>query len=202
MTSFGFLLSFLLLYKYFALFVLIFIGASLLPIPINFLLLAAGAFASQGYFNFSISLMVAVIANIAGDSFDYYLAQKYGNSILKKLHIQIPNYIEKLEHYVKQHAGVTVFLTRFFGITGILTNFLSGFIGIPFIKFVFYDFLGNFISTTTILSIGYFLGLDWENFSNASNFPNYIIAAIIITTIIGMSFWHKKYQRKKSNSSI
>ena len=75
------LLSFLLLYKYWALFAVIFVAAVLVPLPTNSVLLAAGAFASQGYFSFWLSLAVAVGANIAGDCFDYFLARRYGRRV-------------------------------------------------------------------------------------------------------------------------
>ena len=45
------LLSYLLLYKYFAIFVLVFAGSFIVPLPGNAMLFAMGAFSSQGYMN-------------------------------------------------------------------------------------------------------------------------------------------------------
>jgi membrane protein DedA with SNARE-associated domain len=194
----GALLSFLLLYKYTALFVLVFVS-TLLPIPINVFLMAAGAFASQGYFNFPISMTVAVVANVLGDCFDYFLAKRYGHAILKKLGIQIPQYIDRLNYHVKEHSGITIFITRFFGITSILTNFLSGFIDVSLVKFLSFDFLGNFISDTMILATGYFLGLNWQDFSRDSSGFSYAIIFIIIAIAIMIPLInnHRDKRRKK-----
>ena len=188
----SFLLSFLLLYKYGALFVLIFVAAVILPIPTNTLLLATGAFSSQGYFNFFISLVIAVVANVLGDSLGYFLAQKYGRKVLQKLHIKIPSYVEKLEHYVDKHPGYTIFLSRFFGTADSVVNVFSGFAGVHFEKFIFYDFLGNFVSTGSVLFTGYFLGIHWQDFLNLFNLAGWIIFGMILIILFLLFLWYRK----------
>jgi membrane-associated protein len=189
------LLSFLLLYKYWALFAAMFISAVILPIPTNTLLLAAGAFASQGYFNFSLSLVVAVGANVLGDSFDYFLARRYGRSVIHMLHIRLPSYIERLEAYVKRHPGPTIFFTRFVGTADPLTNLLSGFIGIPFSTFLLYDFLGNVISIGGVLYAGYFLGIHWQDFSQLFSILGWILLGCIVIAALGVSIWYRNRRR-------
>lgn len=44
--------SYVLLYKYVAIALVVYSGAVILPLPANAMLLAVGAFASQGYFSF------------------------------------------------------------------------------------------------------------------------------------------------------
>ena len=97
---FSSLLSFLLLYKYIALFVLVFIAAVGLPVPSNTLLIAVGAFASQSYFSLPISLAVAVVANVLGDLLDYFIIRKYGAVILKKNYHKKFSFIAKMKKYV------------------------------------------------------------------------------------------------------
>ena len=70
-------LSFLLLYKYIALFVIAFFLAVGIPLPVAIVLLASGGFASLGYFDFTTTFLVALSAAVLGDVFDYYLAKKY-----------------------------------------------------------------------------------------------------------------------------
>jgi membrane protein DedA with SNARE-associated domain len=69
------LLSYILLYKYVALALLVFANAIVIPLPINTLLLATGAFASQGYLNLGLALVLSIVANILGDCIDYTLAR-------------------------------------------------------------------------------------------------------------------------------
>src|ERR1700733_15170510 len=112
-AALGAFLSFLLLYKYVALFAFIFTAAVILPLPDNSILLATGAFASQGYFEFWISLLVALVANVAGDLVGYFLAKRWGKAALSRLRVRVPWYIDRLDGYLKKHPRRSIFLTRF-----------------------------------------------------------------------------------------
>jgi len=186
-----FLLSFLLLYKYWAIFAAIFLAAVIVPIPVNSLLLAAGAFASQGYFSFSFSLMVAVLANILGDCLDFFLARIYGRRALELLHVSTPAYLERLERFVNKYPGSAIFLTRFVGTIEPLTSLLCGFIGVRFSKFIIYDILGNIVSIGIVLYAGYFLGVHWQDFIGLFNLTNYIIVGLIIAVALSVVMWRK-----------
>src|ERR1700753_579402 len=117
------LLSYLLLYKYIAIFLLVVSSAIILPIPENTLLLATGAFASQGYFSFIFAFIVALAANVIGDSIGYILTRKWGNKIIKEHHIKKYASLSKIDSYIRGNAGMTIFLTRFTGTIGPLVNF-------------------------------------------------------------------------------
>ena len=161
----GVLLSFLLLYKYWALFAVIFLAAVIVPFPSNSLLLATGAFASQGYFSFPLSLTIATVANVLGDCTDYFLARRYGRRMFPLLHTNLPSYIERLEGFVRKHPGPTIFVTRFVGTVEEIVSFLSGFIPVSFGTFLLYDLLGNLLSIWIVLYAGFFLGIYWQDFS-------------------------------------
>jgi membrane protein DedA with SNARE-associated domain len=192
MSIVGFLLSFLLLYKYYALFGVIFVSAIILPLPTNTILVATGAFASQGYFNFGASLVVALIANMLGDCFDYFLARTYGRRALDILHLKLPSYIESLERFIKEHPRPTIFLTRFAGIADPITNILSGLIPVPVAVFLLYDFLGNLVSMALFLAIGGFLGIYWQQFSGIFSALGWGFFAIVALAAIGIVFWQRK----------
>ncbi len=69
------LLSYLLLYKYVAVSVVSFLAGLILPLPSNALLLAAGAFASQGYISATAVFFFALVSNVLGDSLGYALTR-------------------------------------------------------------------------------------------------------------------------------
>jgi membrane-associated protein len=191
------LLSFLLLYKYWALGIVIFISAVILPLPTNSLLLAAGAFASQGYFSFSLSLAIAVGANMLGDCFDYFLARRYGRRAIAMLHLRMPAYIERLEAYVKHHPGPTIFLTRFVGAADPLGNVFAGFVGVPFGLFLWYDFLGNFVSIGGVLYAGYFLGIHWQDFSTLFSIAGWVLLGATVIAALAVALWYRNYNRAR-----
>ena len=191
------LLSFLLLYKYWAIFLTVFAAAIAVPLPINSILLAAGAFASQGYFSFSLSFTVAMVANLLGDSLDYFLARRYGHAALRLLRIRVPAYLERLEEYVRDHPGPTIFFTRFAGAADAVANVFAGFVGVPFLVFLWWDFLGNGISIGGVLWAGYFFGDNWTAFSKFFSLSNWIIFAIITIAALGVALWYRDHRRRK-----
>jgi membrane-associated protein len=181
------LLSFLLLYKYVALFLIIFFSAVILPLPDNTVLLAAGAFASQGYLSFWLSFITVLLANVLGDCFDYFLAKRYGPSVTKRLHVKIPWYIDRLDRYIRNHPRKTIFFTRFIGTADVIANLLAGFIKVSWQEFLLWDTLGNILSLFYILYLGYFLGIYWMTFSGILSIVGWIffvIFAIAVITIV------------------
>ena len=186
------ILSLLLLYKYWIIFISLFASAVFMPIPaVGTILLAAGAFSSLGYFNLFTSFFVAVLGNFFGDILMFFLAKKYGHDILHKLHIRIPRYFDKLEKWVKEYPQPTIFLSRFIGLAQILTSLLCGFIDIRLSTFIIYDLLGNIVSDGLIIYTGYILGTDWQDFSGLFNTTGYIIIGIIMAIMLSFIIWRK-----------
>jgi membrane protein DedA with SNARE-associated domain len=178
-AALGTFLSFLLLYKYIALFAFIFCSAVILPLPDNSILLATGAFASQGYFGFWTSLCVALVANVAGDLVGYLLARHWGRAALNRLNIRIPSYINRLDGYVRRYPRRSIFLTRFVGTADSVVNVLSGFTGVPFATFLLWDALGNFVSLFYILYLGYLFGAYWSNVSGILSIAGFILFGVV-----------------------
>ena len=124
-TALGAFLSFLLLYKYVALFLLIFSSAIILPLPDNSMYSRQVLFASEGYFGFWASLAVSLIADVAGDCVGYFLAKRWGRAALERLHIRVPWYIDRLDAYLRRHPRRSIFFTRFVGLADSVVNVLS-----------------------------------------------------------------------------
>ncbi len=189
-----FLLSYLLLYKYAALFLIVFSSAMILPLPVTELMLGIGAFVGQGYFNFAASLAVAQAANVLGDLADYAITRKYGYGVIHKFRLNRSRFFTKLEQEINVHVRSTIFLTRFAGGLGPAVNFLSGAIKVPVVKFLIYDFAGNFVYFTAVLLGGYLAGNYWENFSELmSIFVSILVVVMIMTTLF------RVYKRMKRN---
>lgn len=185
-------LSYLLLYKYFALFILVLAGSFILPLPGNAILFASGAFSSQGYMNVWAVLFLSVLTNVSTDCFAYYLTYRYGEKIFKWLNIKRgPNFL-KIEKRLSNFAGGTVFLTRLAGPFGPYVNFLSGFLEVSFKKFLTFDILGNSSGAVFFVFLGYILGNYWQDFLNNIWFGTVICSIVLIIYIIIKNFLIKK----------
>lgn len=177
------ILSCILAYRYTAFFAFIFIGSFLIPLPNNLILLATGAFASQGYLNLYLAVALALTTNIGADILGYFLARKYGVIILKKLHVSERN-IEKVGEKVRDYASATIFVTRIAGPFGATVNFVSGLLKVPFRKFIIFNLLGNFVDIVFYMVAGYLLGNYWEIYSDEIVFAVAVVGFLIIVGFV------------------
>jgi len=192
------ILSYVLLYKYFAIFFVVYTGAIIIPWPANVMLLAVGAFASQGYISFWISLVVAVVANTLGDLTDYGISRIFGDAIIKKFRIDKVRFFIRLKEELVTDAAVTVFTTRFAGSLSSIANFLAGFVEVPFMTFLWFDLLGNIVEPFAALTLGYAVGNYWSDFSNLLSLTAGIIAAAVLLFILARMYRRMmhKYEEK------
>lgn len=158
-------LSFLLLYKYGALFIIAFVAALAIPIPASTTLLAAGAFASQGYLQLEWVITAALLGNVAGDVTGYVLAQRYGEEVLHRLgfgRVLRARRYHQLKGYIYNYPEPLIFITRFLTEAGPAVNILAGLSKVPVRTFILFDVLGEVSYVLLNALLGYSLGTQWE----------------------------------------
>jgi membrane protein DedA with SNARE-associated domain len=178
------LLSYVLLYRYWTIAVVVYSAAVILPLPGNAMLLAVGAFASQGYFNFWGALATAVVANVAGDLTDYGITRYWGDGIVRLLRLHKLKFYNQLREELRTDAAITVFMTRFAGSLSPIAALLAGLVGVPFNVFLINDFFGNLIEPFAALGIGYLVGNYWDSFSNLLELVAAIVAVAVIMFVL------------------
>jgi membrane-associated protein len=179
------LLSFLLIYKYWGLFLIALISSIAVPIPASVALSAAGGFASQGYLNIYAVLGVTLLGSILGDLFGYILAREYGEKILKRF-IFFRRLIEsksyhKFENYILDFSPSLIFFSRFLTELSPAVNILAGLSKVSYKTFSLFALLGETIYTLIYGLAGFFLGSEWQ--SNIS----FIIKAGVIILSMGIA---------------
>lgn len=184
-------LSFLLIYKYVALFLVAYLAALIIPLPSNTSLLAAAAFASQGFLNIYIVIFVALLANVLGDFTGFFIADNYGKKVLVKIGFQKmvkSKTYGKVEGFIENNPKSTIFITRFFGGVGPIVNIITGLSErITFLTFLTFSIAGEVVYVMSLALIGYFLGDAWESvmtsFESVSMLALVVIILIIVYTI-------------------
>jgi membrane protein DedA with SNARE-associated domain len=192
------ILSYVLIYKYAAIFIVAFGASIIVPLPESAMLLAVGAFSSQGYVNLWGSLVAATTGNVLGDLTAYLATRSFGEIVIRKLKIDKSRFFLQLEEELRESAFGTVLSSRFAGSLSSIVNFIAGFVRVPFLRFFIPDFIGDFVEPLALLCIGYFLGTYWNNFSNVLT----TFAAIVATGVI-MFILFRMYRRitKRHGSS-
>ncbi len=167
---------------------MVFSAAIILPLPINVMLTAIGAFSNQGYFSVWYVWFVAVLANVIGDICVYLALKRYGHEILREKYIKKYSFFIKLEHYVANHTGMTIFVSRFVGVLGPPVNFLAGFMKIKMNTFAFFDFLGNALEIGILLFLGYVIGDSWGDISGLVSIAEGLILVSVIIYVLVQLF--------------
>ena len=192
----GYLLSFLLVYKYVALFGISFLAVLVLPLPASSVLVASGALASQGYFHITVVLITAFAAKVAGSTVGYFIARYFGESFFHKpglRHFVRSRLFRKLKMYILSFPRTIIFFTRFIAEVGPATNILSGIMNVPKRVFIGTVLAGELTYVLMYGLTGYFLGAEWEN--NLT----FIAKAVMLMVSLGITIniiewiWRRKH---------
>lgn len=193
----GVFLSFLLLYKYLALFLVAFLSSIIFPLPYTALLMAAGAFSSQGYLNIYYVLAVSLAGCIMGDSVGFFVCYYWGRDFLKR--IGLARFLKSrkftdLEKNFSGHAASAIFLSRFiFTSLDSVVNILAGLAKTPFKKYYFFEVAGETIYSLLYAGLGFALGSLWQYFSNlVVNLAVFLSIAAIIFVLVRLRLLKNK----------
>ena len=159
-------LSFLLLYKYLAIFLVSFAAAFAIPIPASTLLVAAGAFAYQDFLSYPLVIIVALVANVAGDALGFLLARRYGETALLKIglgRLLRSKHYHRFSTYIHDFPQSLIFISRFVTELGPMVNLIAGLTKVRPLTFFIFDVLGETGYVLYNVFLGYALGSEWEN---------------------------------------
>ncbi len=185
------LINWLQQYGYPALWLSTFIAAIGAPLPISFVLLAAGAFSALGDFNLVLLALIAISASIGGDTVGYFIGRRVGGQLLDKLerqqkfHLISPRTIAHSRVYFIKRGGWAVFLSRFlFPAFGGVINLLAGAEIYPYRRFLPLDVCGEALGALIPLALGYTFGASWDAVGDILTAISGFVTAVLITTYL------------------
>lgn len=187
------ILPYILLYKYWALFSVIFLASLAVPIPAGSILIATASFASQGYLDIYTIFVIALIANIVGDNFSYWLSRIYGRKILshvgflRKL-IASKNFV-LVEKSISRRPGFIVFISRFEVLSTLTINIICGLGRVSYKKFMIFEAIGSLANVIFYITVGYIFGDSWQAVNKLIG--NFTIIFFIVIALLLSLFWKK-----------
>ncbi len=170
-------------------------------LPGDTLLLTAGIFVAQGKLDLALTLVVIMLASIAGNYCGYEIGHRTGRKIFKKEDGVLfrKEYIDRSEAFYEKHGGKTILFARFIPIVRTFAAVVAGAANMPLKRFMAYNVAGGILWGGGVTLAGYWFG------SKIPNIDHYILPTILSVTILsfGPSAYHlaKNYleQRKKSS---
>jgi membrane-associated protein len=185
-------LTFLQSYGYLALWITVYVAAVGIPIPITFLLLAAGAFAALGDFNFLLLFIISFSALVCGDNTGYLIGRIWGSRALNWIErskrwnrLIPPQKIAQSRQYFRHRGGWAIFLSRFlFSALGGVINLLSGSELYPYRYFLPFDSSGEALGAIIPLSLGFVFGASWEAVGDVLGYSSFLILSLLIVIVL------------------
>lgn len=179
--------------------VIVFIGGLGIPLPCTVLVIAAGAFARQGYLPWHTIALISIVSVVIGDSLSYSLGYYASGHVLKRFSGK-PQWLEA-EKSFKKWGPLSIFFSRFL-VTAIAlpVNLLSGTTRYPFRKFFLYDVLGEVVWIFGYGGLGYLFGGQWEVVSEfLSNFGGLVLGMLFFIVGVRQAI---NWQNKKGQLSV
>lgn len=162
-------------------------------LPGDSLLFAAGAIASLGSLHLGVTLVLLMVAAIAGDTVNYWIGHFLGRKIVDNPKITFINqeHIDKTEQFYKKYGAKTIILARFVPIVRTFAPFVAGVGSMHYSTFITYNFIGGVAWVSLFTLLGYFFG----NMPFIKHNFHYAVFAIIGLSLVPMIYEYIQAKR-------
>jgi membrane protein DedA with SNARE-associated domain len=172
-----------------AVFVLILLESTLVPIPSELVMPFAGFLAYQGEFSLPVILVINSVAALIGSGLCYWIGVvggkpflvRYGKYFLVRRHD-----IEKTETFFARHGKATILIARFLPVIRHVISVPAGIARMPLRGFFLQTFLGSTIWGGALILLGYYVGANWKTFSNTLKRVDLLIGAILVLGLVAL----------------
>lgn len=188
-------------YGYVALFCIVLVGGTYVPIPAGVILVAVGALSHHHhFFTLTLSFLVALAGSLTDDALTYGVTRWIGKKEKYQRFVDRAPYIGFIQEEFKKRPALVVAASRFVGFTGMPVNALAGLTRMPLIKFIPAAAFGDGICIAIYLAIGFTLGTPFaHDLKTALTVVTWII---VIGSLLSLGFFFISRARKSSSNSI
>ncbi len=100
-------------------------------------------FCSNRIFNITLLIIVLALADIAGDTVNYWIGNYIGPKIFKKDKIRFlkKEHLQRTHEFYERHGGKTIIIARFIPIIRTFAPFVAGIGSMTYLRFISYNIL-------------------------------------------------------------
>lgn len=170
-----------------ALFILMTLESSSLPIPSEVILPFAGFMVYDGRLSFASALLLTTVGAMIGSYIDYYIGRYLGNSQLLRENPLFSRGLVRAEGWFRRYGDAAVFGTRFLAGARTLISFPAGASKMPFVRFSLLTLAGCLIWNAALIYAGYVLSEQWTLITRMMG-QFYLPIALAVAVGIGYLF--------------
>lgn len=185
-------------YGYFAIFGLLMLGIVGPFIPDDTILVLSGIAVHRGQLNMASTIAVAFAGSLCGISLSYAMGRTGAVYVLRRASVVdrwMNKYLPEVERWFERYGKWTLFFGYFIAGVRHFTALAAGMSNVPTRMFALYAFPGGFVWVASFISIGYFLGEEWEEIHRRYNRGAVVVAAVVVAA--GLIGWWLKMRRRR-----
>jgi membrane protein DedA with SNARE-associated domain len=153
-------------YGYWAVFFGVMLENCGVPVPGETVLLFAGFLAYQGDLQLGRIIVTAIAGATLGDTTGYCLGRFGGRALVERLRRRagfFARHFDRAQSIYLKHGQWAVFVARFITGLRVFSGILAGSFRMSYARFLVFDFSGAVIWASTVASVGFFFGSNWES---------------------------------------
>ena len=185
-------------YGYIVLLIALMLELIAFPLPGEALMTYCGYVIYEGKMSLTISILIATLGVCIGITLSYFIGKILGVSFFEKhghyIHMD-KNRLDKISIWFEKYGNKLLIVAYFIPGVRHVTGYFSGITDVSYKKFAVNAYIGAFIWTTTFISLGKFLGVNWGRYH--SLFKKYLlIGSLIVAVIIIIIYLYKNHKEK------
>ena len=177
---------------YWALFALVAVESSGVPVPGETALIAAGVLAADGQVRIEFVIAIAAVAAIIGDNIGYLIGRTGGRRLLERPGLLEHHRRRMLEHgepFFERHGPKAVFLGRWIGVLRIAAAWLAGINRMHWPRFLFWNALGGIAWAASVGLLAYWLGPTAEKIFRTVGLAG---VGVVVLALAGVMLWRRR----------
>lgn len=185
-------------YGYIVLLIALILELIAFPLPGEALMTYCGYVIYEGKMSWAISILIATLGVGIGITLSYFIGKILGVAFFEKyghyIHMD-KNRLDKISVWFERYGNKVLIVAYFIPGVRHVTGYFSGITKVSYKKFAVNAYIGAFIWTTTFISLGKVLGVNWEKYHPL--FKKYLlIGSLIIAVTIILIYLYRTYKQR------
>ena len=175
-----------------ALFLIVMLESSGVPLPGETALVTAGVYANGGHLNIAAVIAVAAVAAILGDNIGYWIGRTGGRSVIERWRFASKS-LPATERFFDRHGPKTIFLARFFAGLRVTAAWIAGISRMRWMTFFFWNAAGGICWALLVGLVSYYLGrAAADAIAQYGLIGGAVIVGILVIGLVAFHFWRKR----------
>jgi membrane protein DedA with SNARE-associated domain len=187
-------------YGYFAIFGLLMLGIVGPLIPDDTILVLSGVAVHRGQLDMTTTIAVAYAGSLCGITLSYLLGRSGCVYVLERFQPVkrwVDKHLPEVQKWFERYGKWTLFFGYFIAGVRHFTALAAGMSRVKPTTFALYAFPGGLAWVASFISIGYFLGAEWEQLKHRLDTGGFIVLGVLV--VIGITGWY--LQRRNSRQA-